>query len=156
MASNALAAGDGFGFLPPTEKSLMLFIATAGSEPLRMRGSDGPSAIARKGEVWGAFGSECSERLSHPSSVAFRPGVPVSMKSCASKCERVRDNDVQAIGSATLEDHDEALGPRGGLGCSECGACEKARDSRCADYGESAVAKKYATSWHEKLLGDEQ
>ena len=46
MASNASAAGEGFGFRPPTEKSLMLFIATAGSEPLKIRGIDGPIAIA--------------------------------------------------------------------------------------------------------------
>ena len=55
MASKALAAGEAFGFFPPTEKSLMLFMATAGSAPLRMRGSDGPSAIARKGESLRAY-----------------------------------------------------------------------------------------------------
>ena len=38
----SVAAGEAFGLLPPTEKSLMLFIATAGSRPLKMRGSDGP------------------------------------------------------------------------------------------------------------------
>ena len=46
-----VAAGELFGFLPPTEKSLMLFIATVGSEPLKIRGTDGPSAIARKGDA---------------------------------------------------------------------------------------------------------
>jgi len=50
MDSKASAAGEGFGFLPPTEKSLMLFIATAGSAPLSIRGSDGPREIARNGE----------------------------------------------------------------------------------------------------------
>ena len=35
MASNAVAAGEGFGLRPPTEKSLMLFMATAGSAPLK-------------------------------------------------------------------------------------------------------------------------
>jgi hypothetical protein len=110
-----------------------------------------------------------SERLSHPSSVAFTPGVPVSMKSCASKCERVvsgdpaactmarcllpqrlkgrerrmqaeeaveiehrlarnvdggphgvilrlgvRDDDVQSVGRAALEDDDQALGASAG------------------------------------------
>src|SRR5580658_801566 len=112
MASKAVAAGEAFGFFPPTEKSLMLFMATAGSEPLRMRGTDGPSAIARNGEFWAAdgvvaemladifadtlAGMLCSERLSHPSSVIFTPGVPVSMKSCASKCERVVSGDPAA------------------------------------------------------------
>ena len=96
MASNAVAANDGLGFLPPTEKSLMLFIATAGSEPLRMRGSDGPRAMARKGEACGVFGRARKDRLSQPSSVAFKPGVPVSMKSCASKCERVESGDPAA------------------------------------------------------------
>ena len=41
-------------------------------------------------------GRLCSERLSHPSSVIFTPGVPVSMKSCASKCERVVSGDPAA------------------------------------------------------------
>src|SRR6266516_1098505 len=96
MASKALAAGEGLGFLPPTEKSLMLFMATAGSEPLRMHGSDGPSARARKGEFCGERARLRSERLSHPSSVIFTPGVPVSMKSCASKWERVVSGDPAA------------------------------------------------------------
>ena len=59
----------------------MLFMATAGSEPLRMRGSEGPSAMARNGEFCGEGGRLRRERLSHPSSVDFTPGVPDSMKS---------------------------------------------------------------------------
>ena len=78
----------------------MLFMATAGSEPLKSRGSDGPSAIARNAEFCAGVampvGILCSERFSHPSSVTFTPGVPVSMKSCASKCERVGSGDPQA------------------------------------------------------------
>src|SRR3954449_8173687 len=96
MASNALAATEGFWVLPPTEKSLMLFMATAGSAPLRIRGNDGPKAMARKGELCGAAGNACKERLSQPSPVTFTPGVPVSMKSCASKCERVESGDPAA------------------------------------------------------------
>src|SRR5260221_10282172 len=97
MASKAFAAGEAFGFLPPTEKSLMLFIATAGSEPLRIRGRDGPSAIARNADAFCALdGKSWSERFSHPFSVAFTPGVPVSMKSCASKWERVVSGDPAA------------------------------------------------------------
>ena len=56
MASNVAAMGEGLGPRPPTEKSLILFIATAGSEPLRMRGSDGPSAMARNAEACAGSG----------------------------------------------------------------------------------------------------
>src|SRR6202035_5819120 len=81
--SKASAAGEDFGFLSPTEKSLMLFIATAGCAPLRIRGREGPRAIARNGEFCGVAGRLRRERLSHPSSVAITPGVPLSLKSCA-------------------------------------------------------------------------
>src|ERR1041385_6137672 len=98
MASKALAAGEALGFCSPTEKSLMLFIATAGSEPLKIRGRDGPRAIARNADAfWAAAGRLCRQRLSQPSSVAFTPGVPVSIKSCASKCERVVSGDPAAL-----------------------------------------------------------
>ena len=96
MASNAVAAREGLGFFPPTEKSSMLFMATAASGPLRMRGSEGPIAIARNGESFAAAGRFCRERLSHPSSVIFLPGVPDSIKSWASKCERVESGDPAA------------------------------------------------------------
>src|SRR5438270_12944208 len=96
MASNALAAGDIFALRPPIEKSLILFIATAGSEPLKMRGSDGPSAMARNADFGDGGGVAWSERLSQPSSVTLTPGVPDSMKSCASKWERVGSGDPAA------------------------------------------------------------
>ncbi len=47
MASKVLELGVALGLFPPTLKSLMLFIATAGSLPERIRGRDGPMAIAR-------------------------------------------------------------------------------------------------------------
>src|SRR4029077_12240256 len=92
MASKVLAMGAAFGLRPPTPNSLMLLTATAGSAPLRILGSAGPSAIARNADL-SAAGRECSVRLSQPSVVAFIPGVPDSMKSCASKCERVGSGD---------------------------------------------------------------
>src|SRR5208282_3390090 len=95
MASTVFDMGAAFGFFPPTEKSFTLLTATAGSLAGRMRGSDGPRAIARRADL--SFpelpgpelpGSSCRARFSQPSSVTFTPGVPDSMKSCASKCER--------------------------------------------------------------------
>ena len=53
-----------------------------------MRGKFGPMATARNGEAFSS-GIIPSARSSQPSSVAFTPGVPDSMKSCASKCEQV-------------------------------------------------------------------
>src|SRR5260370_35719429 len=100
MASNVAAVGDAFEFRAPTEKSLILFIAIAGSRPLKMRGIDGPRATASKGD----FGDECgrlrSERFSHPSSVDFMPGVPDSMKSCASEGGRLGAGDPPACPTA--------------------------------------------------------
>jgi len=102
MASKVFDIGAALGFFPPTEKSLRLLTAIAGSLPERMRGSDGPSAMARKADLSGAdlsaadfpaadfpAGNSRKARFSQPSSVTFTPGVPDSMKSCASKCERV-------------------------------------------------------------------
>src|ERR1700682_4393126 len=96
MASKAVAAGETLELRPPIEKSLMLFIATAGSAPLKMRGSDGPSAIARNADFGDGGGMAWSERLSQPLSLTFTPGVPDSMKSCASKWERVGSGDPAA------------------------------------------------------------
>src|SRR6202522_1984588 len=96
MASNALAAGEPLGLRPPTEKSLMLFMAMAGSSPLKMRGTDGPIAIAWNGVFCPGCGKLCSDRLSQPSSVDFTPGVPDSIKSCASKCDRLGSGDPAA------------------------------------------------------------
>ena len=38
----------------------------------------------------------------------------------------VRHDDVEAVGCAALEDHDQALGARPGSTCAESGAGEKA------------------------------
>ena len=51
MASKVFDIGAAFGFFPPTEKSFRLLTATAGSLPERMRGSDGPSAMARNADL---------------------------------------------------------------------------------------------------------
>src|SRR5664279_2620719 len=99
MASKVFDIGAAFGFFPPTLKSFRLLIATARSLPERMRGSDGPSAIARKADLPDSdlsAESSCSARFNQPSSVTFTPGVPDSMKSCASKCERVGSGDPAA------------------------------------------------------------
>src|ERR1700677_2758763 len=94
MASKVFDIGAALGFFPPTEKSLRLLTATAGSLPERIRGNDGPSAMARKADLSG--GRSCRARFSQPSSVIFMPGVPDSMKSCASKCERDGSGDPAA------------------------------------------------------------
>ena len=49
MASKVLAMGEAFGLFPPTPKSLMLLMATAGSLPERMRGSDGSERDGAEG-----------------------------------------------------------------------------------------------------------
>jgi hypothetical protein len=56
-----------------------LFNATAGSVPLKIRGNDGPRAMARNADFFAGRGSACKQRLSQPSSVALTPGVPDSM-----------------------------------------------------------------------------
>ncbi len=62
----------------------MLVMATAPALPERMRGSDDESATARSGVAsFVFFAPRARERK--PSSVTFTPGVPDSMKSCASK-----------------------------------------------------------------------
>src|SRR6185369_3034396 len=95
IASNVFATGE-LGLRPPTPKSLMLLMATAGSLPDRIRGREGPIAIARKADLSVGAGRECKLRFSQPSSVDLTPGVPDSMKSCASKCERVVSGDPAA------------------------------------------------------------
>ena len=74
---------------PPRMPNCAMFvIATAPPLPERMRGSAGESATARSGDaVWSCLHAIARDR--NPSSVDFTPGVPDSMKSCASKCERV-------------------------------------------------------------------
>src|SRR5580765_3928327 len=61
----------------------------------------------------------------------------------------VRDDDVESVGRTALEDHHQAPGASGVLGGTEGGAGQEARDRGRADYGESAVAKEDAASWHE-------
>src|SRR5205814_9393217 len=85
MASKVLATGD--ALRTPIPKSLMLLTAIVGSGPERIRGSDGPSAMARKADLTAESGSACKARFSQPSPVAFTPGVPDCMKFGASKCE---------------------------------------------------------------------
>src|SRR5271156_1074772 len=55
----------------------------------------------------------CRARLSQPSSVALRPGVPDSMKSCASKWERVGSGEPTAWTMASCP-----LRKRGSIGAS--------------------------------------
>ena len=63
-------------------------IDTAPAVPERIRGNAGESATPRSGDEASAF-LATSARERNPSSVDLTPGVPDSMKSCASKCERV-------------------------------------------------------------------
>src|SRR6185437_6934351 len=89
MDSKVLEIGLALGLAPATANWLILLTAVADSLPARIRGREGLRATARKGEFFAGDGHECSARLSQPSWVSFRPGVPDSMKSCASKWERV-------------------------------------------------------------------
>src|ERR1700751_4884092 len=57
----------------------------------------------------------------------------------------VRHHDVQTVGRTALENDDETLGTRGGLGGAEGRASQKTRNGSCANDGQSAIAKKYAT-----------
>ena len=69
----------------PNSERLVIAIA---AEPARMRGMPGDIATARSGDAFGAADWR-SARARNPSEVDLTPGVPDSMKSCASKCERV-------------------------------------------------------------------
>ena len=69
--------------------------AIAGALPRNMRGKFGPIATARNGDACSS-GMLSIARFNQPSSVAFNPGVPDSIKSCASKCERVGSGDPAA------------------------------------------------------------
>ena len=94
IAANPAAAGDDC-----TPKSRMLFSATAWMRPSSVRGTSEPSATARNGvrvHSGQAKSSACSARFSHPSCVALNPGVPDSIKSCASKCDREGSGDPEA------------------------------------------------------------
>src|SRR5450432_751779 len=73
---------------PRTPKLARLVIAIAPELPERMRGIPGDMATARRGEALPAF-LPPSARERKPSAVDLTPGVPDSMKSWASKCERV-------------------------------------------------------------------
>ena len=57
----------------------------------------------------------------------------------------IRHHDVQAVGCAALEDHDQALIAHARLS-TYGGASEKTRHRRRADDGERAVTKKDATT----------
>ncbi len=90
MASNAFATGEAFGSVPADGKIVdvvhrdrRLFAA----QNARQGWSD--ARWREMADFWRRVAADrASERLSHPSSVDFTPGVPDSMKSCASKCER--------------------------------------------------------------------
>ena len=62
--------------------------------PVRIRGTVGPRLSASV-VVW-VPGISAMVRFSHPLRVDFTPGVPLSMKSCASKCERESSSDPAA------------------------------------------------------------
>src|SRR5215831_10225610 len=64
----------------------------------------------------------------------------------------VRDDDVESVGCAALKDNHQALGASSAFDGAERSARQEARHGRCADYGESAVAKEHATGWHGHLL----
>jgi hypothetical protein len=77
----------------------MLSRATAWIRPSSVRGTSDPNATARNGvraQSGQAISSACNARFSHPSTVAFIPGVPDSIKSCASKCDREGSGDPEA------------------------------------------------------------
>jgi hypothetical protein len=54
----------------------------------------------------------------------------------------MRNDDVEAIGGATLKDHDQTLRTRAGFDSSVGGPGQKARNRGSTDNGESTVAKK--------------
>jgi len=64
-------------------------MATAEAGPASERGSVGVRATGAETASTPGLGLAARCRFIHPSSVALRPGVPLSMKSCASKCDRV-------------------------------------------------------------------
>ena len=57
----------------------------------------------------------------------------------------MRNDDVEAIGGATLKDHDQTLRARAGFDSSEGGPGQEARNRGSTDNGESTVAKKNST-----------
>src|SRR5947207_1825452 len=71
--------------MPNADRFVM---AIAPDAPARIRGIPGDIATARSGDAL-AGGSAESARERNPSRVDLTPGVPDSMKSWASKCERV-------------------------------------------------------------------
>src|SRR5712692_4995201 len=65
----------------------------------------------------------------------------------------VRYDDVEAVGGAALEDHNQTLVPRTGIGRAVSYASEKTRDGRRTNDSECAVSKKYASrDRHKNLL----
>ena len=80
--------------LSGTRKSRKFATATALFFPCSALGSSGPMLTARSGD---AFPASCPiARFNHPSRVTLIPGVPDSIKSCASKCDRVGSGDPTA------------------------------------------------------------
>ena len=64
----------------------------------------------------------------------------------------VGHHDIQPIISgATLEDHDQTLGPAAVLDCAEGRARKKARHGGGTDDSKRAITQKNAASWHKKF-----
>src|SRR5271166_4068397 len=87
--------GVAAGLPPAIPNPFILLTATAGAAPARIRGRELPSETARNG-LPVAPCSLCNTRFSQPSCVLFTPGVPDSMWSCASKCDRVSSGEPAA------------------------------------------------------------
>src|SRR5215467_771473 len=64
----------------------------------------------------------------------------------------VRDDDVESVGCAALEDDDQAFWGCSVFDGSKRGTPEEAWYGGGTDHSESAVAEEYATGWHESLL----
>src|SRR3954471_8945595 len=89
-------------FAPPRIPNWLVFvIATAPDPPDRIAGIAGDSGTPRNGGTDFSFLTPTA-RARNPSSVDFTPGVPDSMKSCASKCERVVSGEPTAWTTARL------------------------------------------------------
>ena len=81
-----------------------------GSLPLRICGRVAPMLSASVGPC--GAGSSASRRFIHPSGVVLRPGVPFSMNSCASKCDRVGSVEPAAWTKASFFSVHNGISPR--------------------------------------------
>ena len=93
--------------------------------PASERGSVGRQRHGAERRRLAASGCACRRRFIQPSSVALRPGVPLSMKSWASKCERV------ASGLPTAWTDGQAASPATAAGAARApGAGRRSRRGR--------------------------